>query len=490
MFSLKEINKILPEARLLSGSLDGMVSDLQFDSRQVKNGSLFVCISGFKSDGHLFAKEAVEKGAKALVVERPINLPYEVTMVLVPDTRKALALLAAHYFNYPSQKFNLIGITGTNGKTSITNLMEAIFREWGKKTGLIGTIVNRVDQKILPTTHTTPESLELQRLFKTMVEDGVDYVMMEVSSHALSLGRVQGTEFDVAVFTNLTRDHLDFHGDLENYKKAKGILFRQLGIGGKMRLKYAVINADDPYSAYFKEISMVPVFTYGIDAPSDFQAVNMELHAKGAAFRIKNMAELLIRLNLAGRFNIYNSLAAIGVAIKEGVPFEIIASALEKLQGVPGRFETVEEGQDYTIIVDYAHTPDGLENVLKTAREVCQKRVITVFGCGGDRDRSKRPLMGEVAGRLSDYTILTSDNPRTEEPDAIIQEIIPGLEKAGGRFEILSNRKDAIENALRFAKPGDLVMIAGKGHENYQIIGNKKYPFDDKEVARAFLKEK
>lgn len=489
MFKLGDFKEILPEAELLSGSFEEIITDLQYDSRQVKEGSLFVCIPGLKSDGHLFAKEAIEKGAKALVVEHQLDLPQGTTIIKVPNTRKALAALAAHYFDYPSQKLNLIGVTGTNGKTSTTNLLEAIFKEWGKKTGLIGTIANRIGQKVIPTTHTTPESLELQRLFKTMVEDGVEYVMMEVSSHALSLGRVDGVEFDVAIFTNLTRDHLDFHRDFESYGEAKGILFSQLGSGAKKRFKYALINADDPYSTYFESLAQkVPVYTYSILESSDFQATDVEIHPKGANFRLKNMPRLQLGLNLTGRFSVYNALAAIGVANKEGVPPEVIASALKKLPGVPGRFETVEGGQGFTIVVDYAHTPDGLENVLKTAKEICQEKIITVFGCGGDRDQSKRPLMGEVAGGLSSYTILTSDNPRTEDPDAIIQEIIPGLEKAGGNFEIMPNRKKAIERSLKIAKRGDLVLIAGKGHEDYQIVGDKKYPFDDKETVRTFLK--
>ena len=488
MFKIGEIRSFLPEAKLLSGSWEAVVTDLQFDSRLVKEGSLFVCISGAISDGHLFALEAIKRKARALIVEYPVEAFDEVSIIRVPDSRRALALLAAYYFDYPSQKFNLIGITGTNGKTSITNLLEAVFQEWGKKTALTGTIVNRVGQRILPATHTTPESLHLQRLFKTMVEDEVDYVMMEVSSHALILNRVEEVEFDIAVFTNLTRDHLDFHGSFESYKEAKGKLFSQLGIGVKKRFKYAIVNADDAHASYFKELSPVPVFTYSIHEPSDFQAVDLEVFAEGAGFRLKSMPNFHIKLNLTGRFSIYNALAAMAVALTEGVPIEIIASALKRLPGVPGRFESIEEGQNFTVIVDYAHTPDGLENVLKTAREICKERIITVFGCGGDRDSSKRPLMGEVSGNLSHYTILTSDNPRTEDPDLIIDEIKVGIEKVGGHFEVQRNREKAIEKAISLAEPGDLVMIAGKGHEDYQIIGDKKYPFDDREVVRKFLK--
>ncbi|NLL19044.1 MAG: UDP-N-acetylmuramoyl-L-alanyl-D-glutamate--2,6-diaminopimelate ligase [Clostridia bacterium] len=487
MLSLKVLLKMLPEAQLLSGNPDQAITGLHYDSRFISPGSLFVCIAGLMTDGHLFASEAINKGAVALVVQRSIEVPAHISLIKVPDTRKALAQLAAVFFGHPSEKFNLFGITGTNGKTSTTILLEAIFKHWGKKTGLLGTIVNRIGEEVLPATHTTPESLELQKLFSAMAKANTEYVMMEVSSHALSLNRVEETEFDVALFTNLTRDHLDFHRDLEDYRDAKVKLFRQLGPGRKNRPKYGLVNGDDPYSGYFQQAAKVPVFTYSIQNPGDYQAVDLEISPKGAAFRLKGRSPLRLQLNLTGRFSIYNALAAVATALEEGVPLELIQEALAKFHGVPGRFELVDAGQEFTVVVDYAHTPDGLENVLQTAREISNGRVITVFGCGGDRDRTKRPLMGEAVARYSDFAIVTSDNPRTEDPEAIINDILPGLAGAEGRYQVVVDRKAGIHRALEVAKAGDLVVIAGKGHEDYQIIGKKKYPFDDRKVVKEFF---
>ncbi|HHY60960.1 MAG TPA: UDP-N-acetylmuramoyl-L-alanyl-D-glutamate--2,6-diaminopimelate ligase [Clostridia bacterium] len=487
MISLQTLTEALETKAILTGGLDSDITGVQYDSRQVEPGNVFVCIPGFKTDGHLYAGDAVARGAAALVVERPVEVPSGVTVVQVPDARAALAKLAASFYGHPSRRFRLIGVTGTNGKTSTTILLEAIFRRWGKKTGLVGTIANRIGEKVLPASHTTPEAVDLQKLFQLMAEAGTDYVIMEVSSHALSLHRVAETEFDVAVFTNLTRDHLDFHRDFDDYREAKGKLFAALAGGTKGEQKYGVVNRDDPHGSYFLQISPVPVLTYSLTEPSDYRAADIKITAKGASFRLQGRDFPPFTLNLTGRFSVYNALAAVTVALAEGVPVEVVREALASLPGVPGRFELVDAGQDFTVVVDYAHTPDGLENVLKTAREVCRGRIITVFGCGGDRDRTKRPLMGHVSGRLSDYTIVTSDNPRTEDPEAIIAEIVPGVQEAGGKYEIIVERKAAIHKALTLARPGDLVLIAGKGHEDYQIIGTKKYPFDDRRIVREFF---
>ncbi|HHW06612.1 MAG TPA: UDP-N-acetylmuramoyl-L-alanyl-D-glutamate--2,6-diaminopimelate ligase [Clostridia bacterium] len=487
MISLQTLIQALPDRVVLAGGLDRSIAGIQYDSRQVQPGSLFVCVPGFKTDGHLYAADAVAKGAVALVVERPVTVPDGVTVIQVPDARLALAGLAACFYGYPSRRFHLIGVTGTNGKTSTTILLDAVFRRWGRKTGLLGTISNRVGGEVIPASHTTPESLDLQKLFKLMADAQTDYVMMEVSSHALSLHRVAAAEFDVGVFTNLTRDHLDFHRDFQEYREAKGKLFTLLSGGAKAGRKYGVVNKDDPNSEYFMKTSPVPVLTYSLTQPSDYQATDIVITAKGASFRLKGKDFPPFTLNLTGRFSVYNGLAAVAVALEEGVPVDIIREALAELPGVPGRFERVDAGQDFTVVVDYAHTPDGLENVLRTAREVCSGRIITVFGCGGDRDRTKRPLMGHVSGRLSDYTIVTSDNPRTEDPEAIIAEIVPGVKEAGGKYEIVVERKAAIQKALTLAGAGDLVLVAGKGHEDYQIIGTKKYPFDDRKVVREIL---
>lgn len=487
MRSLKTLMGMLTGAELLSGKPEQLIADIKYDSRSISPGSLFVCIPGLTTDGHLFATEAINKGAVALVVQRPIDVPDHVPQIKVPDTRKALAQLAAGFYDHPSRKFNLIGVTGTNGKTSTTILLEAIFKHWGKRTALLGTIANRIGQEVLPATHTTPESLELQKLFSTMAKAHTDYVMMEVSSHALSLNRVEETEFDVVIFTNLTRDHLDFHGNLEDYLAAKVELFRQLGPGIKNRPKYGLVNGDDPYAHHFQQAAKVPVFTYGIKNPGDYQAIDLEITPKGASFCLKDKPPVRLQLNMTGRFSIYNALAAVATAMEEGVPLEIIQEALAQLPGVPGRFELVDVDQEFTVVVDYAHTPDGLENVLQTAREISTGRVITVFGCGGDRDRTKRPLMGEVVARYSDLAVVTSDNPRTEEPEAIINDILPGLAGAEGRYQVVVDRKAGIHRALEMARPGDLVLIAGKGHEDYQIIGKKKYPFDDRKVVKEYF---
>lgn len=487
LLSLKMLQSTLSGAVLLQGSLEQTIAAIHYDSRLVTPGSIFVCISGLTTDGHLFAQESVNKGAVALIVERPVDVPPGITVIKVPDTRRALAQLAAGFYGNPSRKFRLIGVTGTNGKTSTTVLLESIFKQWGRKTGLLGTIANRIGSEVLPSTHTTPESLELQKLFYSMAEAGTDYVMMEVSSHALSLKRVEEAEFDVGIFTNLTRDHLDFHRGLEEYREAKVQLFRLLGQETNDRLKYGMVNADDPNSNYFQQAAQVPVLTYGIEKPCDYRAVDIEITPKRASFRLKGKPPVRLQLNVTGRFSIYNALAAVGTALEEGVPLEVVQEALVKLPGVPGRFELVDAGQEFTVVVDYAHTPDGLENVLATAREISKGRVITVFGCGGDRDRSKRPLMGAAVARYSDYAIVTSDNPRTEEPEAIIQDIEPGLASAGGCYEVVLDRKEAIFKALDLAAPGDLVLIAGKGHEDYQIIGRKKYPFDDRKVVREYF---
>lgn len=489
MLSLTHILSILPEGVMLAGDKGGIIKDIHYDSRQVTAGSLFVCIPGLRTDGHLFAFDAIAKGAEALIVERPVKVPSHIPVIQVPDSRKALARLAVSFYDHPSTKFSLIGITGTNGKTSTAILLQAIMREWGKKVGLLGTIANQIQDKILPTTHTTPESLELQSLFSKMVEAETDYVMMEVSSHALKLGRVAETEFDIGIFTNLSQDHLDFHEDFADYRRAKLQLFQQLQTGIKKRPKYVLINADEPESIHFHQIAKVPVYTYGLENGAHFRATEIELGNRGISFRLQGLANTPFQVNMSGRFSVYNTLAAIGVAIKEGIPMGIIQEALAKFPGVPGRFEMVDGGQDFTVVVDYAHTPDGLENVLQTAKEICSRRIITVFGCGGDRDQSKRPLMGAVAKRWSDYAIITSDNPRTENPETIIAQIEEGFLTAEGHSQhrVFLDRREAIAGALSMARTGDLVLIAGKGHEDYQIVGHKKHPFSDQKVVKEIL---
>lgn len=477
-----------------SGQWDAEVLKITDDTREVTPQTLFVAVSGFKTDGHKYIQEALQKGAVAVVIENEQFQSEQYPWVQVKSSRQALAALSSAFYGHPSRLMNIVGVTGTNGKTTTTNLIALILENANHRVGLIGTIHNRIGEQVLPVEHTTPGAAELQRLFKLFVDKQADYAVMEVSSHALDLHRVDQTEFDIAVFTNLTQDHLDFHENMENYLAAKGKLFSGLGQNSaKKRRKFAILNADDPASILLSERTMAPVITYGIKNDADVKAEEVKVLPEGVEFILKyTNQKFLVKLKLAGLFNVYNALAAIAVGLVEGIPAEQIIAVLEKVPGIPGRFENVQPGGngEYTVIVDYSHTPDSLENCLKTARSFARGRVIAVFGCGGDRDRGKRPIMGEIAGRLADFCIVTSDNPRTEDPIKIIDDIIPGLEKGTGgkgylRFE---DRKEAIFRAIQEAKPDDVVIIAGKGHEDYQIIGSEVIHFDDREVAREALR--
>lgn len=480
------------EVLAASGDLSQNVSTVTYDSRQVREGSLFVAIEGYKIDGHKYIQTAINGGAIAVIIQDVKYQSDSYTWVRVPNTRQALADLSAVFWNFPSGKLNLIGVTGTNGKTTTTNLIATILEDHGFTTGLIGTIHNRIGQEIIPVHHTTPEAPELQGLFQEFLTKGAEYAVMEVSSHALDLHRVRGSEFDVAVFTNLTQDHLDFHGDMEQYLAAKGKLFNGLGKNSrKPRRKFAIINIDDPYGRQLAEMTGIPIITYGVKNPADVKADQVVVEAAGVKFQLCYTDQILpVSLKLTGVFNVYNALAAIAVGLVENVPVNSIIASLENIAGIPGRFEKVEEGQDFTVIVDYSHTPDSLENCLKTAREFAKGRIITVFGCGGDRDKTKRPIMGEVAARLSDFVVITSDNPRSENPVDIISDIVPGVlrVKEPHQFVELADRREAINLAVREASPGDVVIIAGKGHEDYQIIGTQVSHFDDHEVAAEAIK--
>lgn len=475
--------------KVIDGDATIDIKGISYDSRKVEKGFLFAAIKGFAADGHDFIAQAVQRGAAAVLVERAIPVPPDIRRVLVGDTRLAMALLSSHFYGNPSQKLNLIGVTGTNGKTTTSCLIAEIMKHSGRRVGLIGTIANKIGERELPVSHTTPESADLQSLFFEMVQEGMDTAVMEVSSHALSLKRVAGCEFNGAVFTNLTQDHLDFHGDMEGYLAAKALLFKEMGQGNKPGPKFAVINADDGAASSILAAAGVPVITYGIINNADVMARDIKLGFRGASFRVTgNLGELQLSIRLTGMFNVYNALAACAVGLAAGVPKQLVAAALETVKGVPGRFELVERGQDFAVIVDYAHTPDGLKKVLNTAAEISTGRVISVFGCGGDRDRTKRPLMGGIAARHSDLPILTSDNPRTEDPLQIIDEVEKGILEflKPGSYLVLPDRREAINRAIKEAKPGDVVLIAGKGHEDYQILGTKKIHFDDRqEAARA-----
>ncbi|MCG8401715.1 MAG: UDP-N-acetylmuramoyl-L-alanyl-D-glutamate--2,6-diaminopimelate ligase, partial [Firmicutes bacterium] len=426
----------------------------------------------------------------AVVLQEDLPVPGDAVGVLAPDTRRLLSVLSARFYGHPARSMRMVGVTGTNGKTTTTNLIETIYRAHGVKTGLIGTIQNRIGSRLLPVEHTTPESADLQRLLAEMAGEGVRAVTMEVSSHALALHRVDQCEYDIAVFTNLTQDHLDFHGDMENYLAAKLLLFTGLGRNThKPGPKFAVVNADDPAADRVKAACSVPVVTYGIERPADISARNVRITTRGVSFTADAGGQCVdLDLKLTARFNVYNALAALSAGVGDNIPLDTVKAALEEVPGVPGRFELVDRGQDFAVVVDYAHTPDGLENVLSTAREVAAGRVITVFGCGGDRDPTKRPGMGEIAARLSDLAVVTSDNPRTEDPHRIIEDILPGVRGVrDADYLVLSDRRQAIARAIQGAGPGDVVVIAGKGHENYQIVGERRLHFDDREEAAAVL---
>lgn len=468
------------------------VTDVTADSRTAGPGSLFIALRGHTVDGHAFVDEARRSGAVAAVVEDCLDTP--LPQIVVPDTRRAAAVLAAVFFRHPSRAMRVIGVTGTNGKTTVTHLIDHLLRAGGARTGLIGTIQTRIGDRSSGAVNTTPEAVELQRLFAQMRDAGVSHAVMEVSSHALELDRVAGTRFHTAVFTNLTQDHLDFHGSMEAYREAKGKLFARLGNEyGDTRADqaFAVVNLDDPVGKWMARQTTAQTVTYGVDRPADLRAREVEVDTRGVRF----VAEIdgrrtRVQVPLPGRFSVYNTLAAVGAGWIQGLDLDWMADQLARVSGVPGRMERVDAGQPFGVVVDYAHTPDSLDNVLQALREVASGRLIVVFGCGGDRDRTKRPLMGRIAYTRADYAILTSDNPRTEDPERILDDIEAGLREIGAdtsRYERISDRTEAIRRAIHLAGERDVVLIAGKGHETYQIIGRRKFPFDDRVEARKAL---
>ena len=466
---------------------DTKVSGVAYDSRRVAEGDLFFCVPGTRTDGHDFASAAAEAGAAALCVERSTGtgLPE----VRVADARAAMAVLSAAFYGNPADRMTLLGVTGTNGKTTTAYLLESILRADGRTTGLIGTIETRIGDDHRPGVRTTPESLDLHRLFAEMVDAGVDSVAMEVTSHALALGRVEGIRYAAAGFTNLSQDHLDFHADMEDYFEAKRSLFVP------ERLDRGAVNIDDPYGRKLFDSVQVPCVSFGHSPDADVRADDVELRADGSTFDlIAAGRKTRLSVSFAGAFNVYNCLAAAAIALQAGISIDAIESGLTSIASVPGRFESISRGQPFAVIVDYAHTPDSLDNVLRAARRLAQAqgapgRVLCVFGCGGDRDRGKRPLMGAVAAQLADYVVVTSDNPRSEDPMAIIDEILEGViaHRPQGPDAVLADRREAIVEALGEARPGDVVVIAGKGHETGQQFATVTHPFDDRIVAAEVL---
>lgn len=455
------------------------LSDVTSDTRKVSPGGVFVCIKGANFDGHAHVNKALEAGAAVIVCERDLGLGNQ---VVVPDSRAAYARLCANYFGNPSAKMKLIGVTGTNGKTTVTNLIKQLLTAAGYKVGLIGTIQNEIGEEVIPAHNTTPEAYELQKLFRKMADAGCDYVSMEVSSHALDQSRVGAVVFDIAVFTNLTQDHLDYHGTFENYFAAKRRLFRMA--------KKAIINVDDVYGQ--KLYSMLEYEKHSIsvkDQEADYFAQRIQCAASGVSYCLKHKdVNEMIEFPMPGFFSVYNSMAAIAAVLESGVSLEKLSEGIKKLHAVKGRSEVIPTGKDFTVICDYAHSPDGLENILPSLKQYVQGRLITVFGCGGDRDRTKRPLMGAAAARHSDYVIITSDNPRSEDPMEIIKEIIPGVEQFNTAYLIEPDRKEAIFKAVHMAKEGDVIVLAGKGHEDYQVLKDETIHMDEREIVQEALK--
>jgi UDP-N-acetylmuramoyl-L-alanyl-D-glutamate--2,6-diaminopimelate ligase len=475
------------------GDLDQAVTAVTDDSRAAGSGSLFVAVKGERVDGHAFVKNAVQAGVGAVVAQAPVEIG-SLPFARVADSRKALGLIGSRFYGDPSGKMMTVGITGTNGKTTTTYVSKALLEGVGRRVGLIGTVAYQVGQETIPASHTTPGALELQRLLARMESAGLNTVVMEVSSHALALDRTAGCDYDVAVFTNLTQDHLDFHQTMEEYFQAKLRLFTELGRGRKSGQR-AIVNMDDPRGPQIRASCRVPVWGYAIAGKADLRAERVKLSMGSSIFHAATPAGTFpVESHLVGEHNVYNLLAAIGVALHAGATSDQIREAVGLVHNVPGRFERVMAGQDFTVIVDYAHTEDALLRLLSAAQSLRTGRVITVFGCGGDRDRGKRPKMGRVAVEYSDVVILTSDNPRTEDPAAILHDVEIGVREALQRrnrveYHLIADRREAIATAVRLARRGDMVLIAGKGHEDYQIVGTKKFHFDDREVAREVIQQ-
>jgi UDP-N-acetylmuramoyl-L-alanyl-D-glutamate--2,6-diaminopimelate ligase len=469
---------------ILAGNVNLDISSITWDSRNVDKNSLFIAVKNKNADRHDFAVDAVNNGAIALVIEHEIkNIPGNITVIKVKESKKAMSIIAQNYYGNPMGKLKVIGITGTNGKTSVTYFISKILETFNIKCGIIGTIQNTIDGQKMKTKKlnpTTPDSIELQASFAEMLDYGATHAAVEVTSAALSNDRVYGCEFDIGVFTNLTQDHLDEHGTMENYKKAKMKLFRMCKIG--------IVNIDDKVAADIMSYANCELITYGIENDCDFRAANIKYTSSGVKFNLEHNCETKeVELNIPGRFSVYNALSAIASCNVLGLNLDDIIEGVKSIQGVPGRFQAIPNSKGILAVVDYAHSPDGLENILTSVKEITKGRIILVFGCGGNRDTTKRPIMGEIAGKYSDYCIITSDNPRKEDPGLIINEVEAGMVKTNCSYEKIENRKQAIFKALHMAEACDTVLIAGKGHENYQILKDETIHFSDEEVIKEYF---
>ncbi|MGN0535411.1 MAG: UDP-N-acetylmuramoyl-L-alanyl-D-glutamate--2,6-diaminopimelate ligase [Eubacterium sp.] len=473
-----KLSQILEGIKTLNSFEDTEVADVTQDSRLVKEGSLFVCVKGAAFDGHTVAAEMLEKGAVAVVTQRDLGLDRQ---IIVENSRASFSPICANFYGNPAKKLKLIGLTGTNGKTTTTFLIKQILENSGKKVGLIGTVQNMICDEVYPAKYTTPDPYELQKLFAMMVKAGCEYCVMEVSSQALAQGRVNGLRFAVGAFTNLTQDHLDYHKTWENYFNSKRILFENSDI--------AVTNADDEYGLKIVEgLKFDKLVTYAVNKnDATYVAKNVNFKSGGVEYEIVGDTIGRCYCPIPGRFSVYNSLCAATVALSLGIGFTDVLSAISKSKGVKGRIEVVPCDRDFTIIIDYAHSPDGLENIISSLKEIADGRVVTVFGCGGDRDKTKRPKMGKIAAELSDFCVVTSDNPRSENPSAIIEDILAGMKGINTPYEVVEQRRDAIEFAIKNAKPKDIILLAGKGHETYQILPTGTIHFDEREVVADIL---
>lgn len=472
----------------VKGNLDIDIKGIENNSKEVKTGYMFIAIKGFETDGHNYINDAIDAGCTAVMIQEgcdlsKINVKNDVTVIMAKDTREALAICSSNFYDNPSRKFKLIGVTGTKGKTTTTFMIKELLEKAGKKVGLIGTIATYINgKKIKESDRTTPESLELQKTFFQMAKEKVEYVVMEVSSQSLKLHRVDGCNFDIAIFTNFSEDHISEkeHTDMKDYFQSKLKLFNMCKVG--------IVNADDLYAAKIPKLFPdSDITTYGIDNPCNLLAKDITITNSYVDFRVKiTDRNERVKTGIPGRFSVYNSLAAICVAQKVGVSLETIKEALLEVR-VPGRSEVVDNKFEIPIMIDYAHSPESLESILQAVKSYTRGRVISVFGCGGDRDKGKRPIMGEISGRIADYTIITSDNPRTEEPEEIIKEIEKGIKKTKGNYQVVVDRTEAIEKAIKMATKKDIIVLAGKGHELYQEINGKKYPFDERSIIKKII---
>lgn len=480
---LKELLLEVPGVLETRGDLHTDIAQLVTNSRDTAKDGLFFCISGLRVDAHDFAPQAVQNGCAALIVERFLDLP--VVQVKVENIRSAMAYIASAFYGHPSRSLRMVGVCGTKGKTTTSFLMKAILEKAGLKTGLIGTTGNMIGDKHIPSNMTTPDPVELHRCLRQMADEGVQAVSMEVSAHAVDMHRLDGVAFEAACYTNFSQDHLDYFGTMENYFEAKKDFFMH------GQVKNAALNADEETSEKIRRDLKVPYLTFGISAEADVFARDIEISENGVSFsiRLRGLEEMPIAMHLTGMFNVYNALAAASLAMILGIDKEDIRKGLESVQNVPGRVEVLDTQTPYKVILDYAHSPDALENVLNTIRAFTRSRLIALFGCGGDRDHGKRPIMGEIVGRLADFSIITSDNPRTENPETILLAIEEGMKKTDGEYVMIENRREAIRYALEMGREGDVIILAGKGNETYQDIMGVKRPFDEKIVVRELLDE-